>query len=156
MNITSRAMSLEVWKSRMTSTKWHKARWHHVVTQQESSRTSGSSSPPTSNTSPLQALNLTEPWAAGWFSADLHTEMFRQWMTMCCTASELSRCRKFSWTRPTLIVGCSNNQNRCLLRSLVGARVHNVYLTKFIILKTLLMTLGLLLCLKYLGCCYWF
>lgn len=102
---TIRATSLKVLKS----TKGHKARWHHDrPTQQESSMISGSSSPPASNTSPLQALNLTDPWAPSWSSADLQTEKFRQWMMMCCAASELSRCRKFIWTRPTLIAGCSN------------------------------------------------
>lgn len=103
------------WKWIKKKNSEHKVRWYYVVTQQESSMTSGSSSPPTSKTSPLQALNLTEPWAAGRSSADLQTEVFRQWMMMCCTASELSRCRKFNWTRPTLIAGFSNRQNRCWL-----------------------------------------
>lgn len=74
--------------------------------------TSGSSSPPTSKTSPLQALNLTDPWVAVGSSADLQTEVFRQWMVMCCTASELSKCRKFSWTRPALKTSCSDRQNK--------------------------------------------
>lgn len=94
-----------------------KATWFHVVTQQESSMTSGSSSPPASKTSPLQALNLTDAWPAGRFSSGCQTEKFRQWMMTCCTASELSRCRKFNWTRPTLISGCSNRQNRSWLPS---------------------------------------
>lgn len=88
----------------------------HGVTQQVSSMTCGSSSPPTSKTSPLQALNLTDPRAAGWSSVDLHTETFRQWIMMCCTASELNRCKKFNWTRPTVIAGCSNRKNRHLCR----------------------------------------
>lgn len=28
-----------------------------------------------------------------------HTVMLRQWTVMCCVTSELSRCRKFIWTR---------------------------------------------------------
>lgn len=83
------------------------------VTQQESSMTSGSSSPPTSKTSPVQALNRTDPCVAVRSSADLQTEVFRQWMVMCCTASELNRCRKFNWTRPALKAGCSERQDKC-------------------------------------------
>lgn len=100
--------------------------------------TSGSSSPPTSKTSPLQALNLTEPWAGSRSSADLQTEVFRQWMMMCCTASELSRCKKFNWTRPTLIAGFSNRQNGCWLTAAHVCNVHHSL--HVIILQTLLMS----------------
>lgn len=86
---------------------------HVDPTQQESSRTSGSSSPPASNTSPVQALNLTDcSGVASRSAANLQTGKFRQWMMTCCTASELSRCRKFIWTRPTLNVGCSNRRRQ--------------------------------------------
>lgn len=112
---------------------------HLSPTQQESSKTSGSSSPP-SNTSPFQALNLTDPWATGWFSADLQTETFRQWMMMCWTASELSRCKKFIWTRPTVIAGCSNKQNRHRLTPLLCGHTCNIY--NVIILQTLLTSFG--------------
>lgn len=121
-----------------------------LITQQESSMTSGSSSPPASNTSPVQALNFTDAWPAGRFSSDCQTEKFRQWTMTCCTASELSRCRKFNWTRPTLISGCSNRYDR---HSQLCA-IQCVHITNGVLP---LQTSGVFIVdLHYLGSRYWF
>lgn len=75
-------------------------------TLQSSAATSGLSCPLASNTCPFQALKRTA-FSEG-FSEEpsRQTEVFRQWMVMCCTTSELSRRRKFIWTLPMSKSSC--------------------------------------------------
>lgn len=75
-------------------------------TLQSSAATSGCSCPPASNICPFQALKR-RAFSEG-FSEEpsFHTGVFRQWMVICWTTSELRRWRKFIWTLPMLKSSC--------------------------------------------------
>ena len=69
------------------------------VTLQPSMDTSGLNWPPASKICPFQARKRTACLAGVCPVPSCHTVMLRQWMVICCVTSELSRCRKFIWTR---------------------------------------------------------
>lgn len=94
-------------------------------TLQSSAATSGLSCPLASNTCPFQARKRTAFSEGCSEEPSLHTEVFRQWMVMCCTTSELSSRRKFICTLPMSKSSCRGDREvmGAACRGAEGSRV---------------------------------